>query len=151
MDSKRNVWANVQVIRVPANASVTDFLNKLTTIYTPSDIRAALDSLKASFEIVNEKAKNYSDWTIFYNSFMEYYKNTRDQVGWLSSGQGTIDRIKQYERELIEWQKTLEKRGLDTGPKRQPDPPKSGSGSLDDLIKLVPYAIGAYALYKVLK
>ena len=130
----RRVLARIRERQQPAN----DLVDSVLTINTPSDIRAELDQLKASYEVVNQQAKGSPDWDAHYAEFLRFYEDLRPRTegasSWLRVGSGTLNNIRNRAQRLEEWKAALLNRGVAVPePEKKPPP---DSGSLQDALKL---------------
>lgn len=105
--------------RQPAN----DLLDSVLEIHTPADIRAELDQLRASYDVVNAQAKGRPDWDAHYAEFVHFYEDTRPRTfgvaGYLKVSTGTLNNVRQRARRLEEWKAQLQAAGV-----KVPEPPK---------------------------
>jgi hypothetical protein len=130
----------------PRAQAISDYL----TFYTPSDIRAMLDALKAKYDAVNTKAKGDAQWDLFYGEFVKFHDEQKNRFG-LTYSQSTVDQIRQRERELAAWQDKLAQKGIDTGPKPSPETPTGDAkGLLESFTKAALVAGGVYVAVKVI-
>lgn len=124
----RERLARLRAHRHPAN----DMLDSVLEIHTPSDVRAALDQLRASYDIVNMQAKGRPDWDTHYAEFVKFYEDTRPNTfgvtGWLKISAGTYNAIRQRSRRLEEWKQMLASAGVKVAepPKKEPPPEPLG-------------------------
>lgn len=119
----------------PAN----DLIDGLVTIITPADIRAELDELNASYDLVNQQAKGDPAWDTHYAEFKGFYAETRPRTegvtAYLKTSTGTLNGIRRRAQRLEEWKATLAKKGVAiVEPEKKPPPPMDGG--LQDSLRL---------------
>jgi hypothetical protein len=134
----------------PANGLLEDLVH----IDSPSDVRSALDQLRASYDIVNQQAKGLADWDAHYADFVRFFDETRPRTegvtAWLKVGQGTIDAIRDRARRLEEWKASLARRNVQISEPAKREPPPS-SGALGGLAAAAPWVVGGLVLLSVLR
>jgi hypothetical protein len=127
----RDRLAALRQRRRPANDLMGDFFS----VTTPEDIRSELDQLKASYDIVHQTAAGRPEWDTHYQEFAAYYQRTRPRIGWLSSGQGTIDQLRDRRRQLEQWKQRLSEEGVRVKDPKRAEPPPGAADSFGSLLK----------------
>jgi hypothetical protein len=125
---------NLALARVRARLGRANDLSILTDgIVTPGDVRGMLDQLKADYDVVNTTAAQRPDWQVHYKEFVAYYERTRPEIGWFSTGHGTITQIRDRRRQLEAWKEKLAREGV----KVASPPRREAPSTLGDLSGLL--------------
>lgn len=145
----RDVLARLRQRRQPAN----DLFDSVLTINTPSDIRAELDQLHASYEVVNQQARGNPDWDAHYAEFQRFYADLRPRTegatAWLRVGSGTLNSVRNRAHRLEEWKAALLHRGVAVPePEKKPPP---DSGSLQDTLRIGLLALAGLTVLSVVR
>lgn len=134
----------------PANDLWDPDIKGLLEIVTPSTIKAELEALRASYEIVHQSAKGNPAWEVHYAEFQQFYDKNKDP-GWLTSSFSTVRTIRQRARRLEEWKDKLRSEGVRVQEPAKQDP-SGGSGSSSSLLPaataLAVLALGGILLLK---
>lgn len=148
----RAVLGRIRDRQRPANGSVGEYFSEVQA--TPSDIRAQLDQLKASYDIVNQEAAGNADWDTHYAEFLRFYADTRPRtegaLAWFRVGLDTRSNIRDRAQRLEEWKAALRKRGVAVSePVKQPPPEKPSE--LAAGLKTAAYVGGALLLLSLVR
>ncbi|MBL9008158.1 MAG: hypothetical protein JNJ46_28120 [Myxococcales bacterium] len=117
----------------------------------PWSIRDLLQETDADYERINLQAKGRPDWDVEYTSWKTFYQANKDP-GWLSSSQETAQAIRRRQARLVEWQKLLAQRGVQTGPQGTVSGPAPlfeapSSDRMPGLERVAKWAAGTAVLY----
>lgn len=132
-----------------ASRPANDVLGEIFAIDTPKSVRAELEQLRASYDVVNLAARGRPEWDLHYLEWKRFYEQTKD-IGWFNNiSGGTINQIRDRRRQLEQWKRHLADKGIRVG---EPERKETDTGTgVADLVKWGLAALVAVNLFQVVR